>query len=228
LVKGSRIRVLIHHTKNKGDLAVAKAIADLVYKEYSVLTPVVCEHSPFDLVVYKDAKFYRIQAKYNADGVVKNRTSWTDKNGSHEKKYKPDDFDYYALYLPDIDKVVYPSIKFGGCCITTELPLSPTPFYWWEDFIDFTDDAKKRTYKEFGVDLTTRKVNPESRIHTRKVERPSKEELEKMVWAKPTAQIARDFGVSDKAVEKWCKTYGIEKPPRGYWIKLAHSTTESS
>jgi PD-(D/E)XK endonuclease len=60
---------LIHHTKNKGDLAVAKAIADLIYKEYSVLAPVACEHLPFDLVVYKDAKFYRIQAKYSADGM---------------------------------------------------------------------------------------------------------------------------------------------------------------
>ncbi len=71
------------------------------------------------------------------------------------------------------------------------------------------------------VDLTTRKVNPDSRIHTRKVERPFKEELEKLVWEKPTAQIAKEFGVSDKAVEKWCKGYGIAKPPRGYWMKKA-------
>ena len=102
------------------------------------------------------------------------------------------------------------------------LNITP-PFYWWEDFTDFTGQAPKRTYKEFGVDLTTRKVDPDSRIHTRKVERPSKEELEKLVWEKPTLQIAKDFGVSDKAVEKWCKTYGIEKPPRGYWVKKAYA-----
>jgi hypothetical protein len=41
------------------------------------------------------------------------------------------------------------------------------------------------------------------------------------VWEKPTTQIAKDFGVSDKAIEKWCKTYGIEKPARGYWVKKA-------
>jgi hypothetical protein len=23
-------------------------------------------------------------------------------------------------------------------------------------------------------------------------------------------------------VEKWCKGYGIEKPPRGYWVKKAY------
>lgn len=53
----------------------------------------------------------------------------------------------------------------------------------------------------------------------RKAKRPDKEELRKMIWSKPTTQIAKDFGVSDKAIEKWCKSYGISKPPRGYWAK---------
>lgn len=48
----------------------------------------------------------------------------------------------------------------------------------------------------------------------------SKEELEKLVWEKSTSQIARDLGVSDKAVEKRCKKFGISKPPRGYWTKI--------
>ncbi|PLZ06599.1 hypothetical protein [Fischerella thermalis] len=164
---------LLHHTKNKGDIAATKAIADLTLNR------------------------------------VVNRTIWVDKKGIHQKKYQVGDFDYYAVYLPDIDKVVYPSVNFSGCYITTKVPNSATPFYWWEDFIDFTEDAPKRTYKEFGVDLTTRKVNLDSRIHTRKVERPSKAELQELVWEKPTTQIAKDFGVSDKAVEKWCKVYAL-------------------
>ena len=47
--------------------------------------------------------------------------------------------------------------------------------------------------------------------------RPSKEELEKLLWEKPTAQIAKDFGVSDSAVGKWAKFYNLKKPCRGYW-----------
>lgn len=62
-----------------------------------------------------------------------------------------------------------------------------------------------------------------SYLASRRCERPSKEELEKIVWIKPTIQIAKDFGVSDKAVEKWCKTYDINKPPRGYWAKKQYS-----
>lgn len=42
-----------------------------------------------------------------------------------------------------------------------------------------------------------------------------------MVWKMSTVKVAHHYGVSDKAVEKRCKKYGIEKPPRGYWAKQA-------
>ena len=61
----------------------------------------------------------------------------------------------------------------------------------------------------------------EPRLNQRKVERPSKEDLERLLWEKPTAQLAIDFGVSDKAIEKWAKLYGLTKPSRGYWAKLS-------
>jgi hypothetical protein len=48
---------------------------------------------------------------------------------------------------------------------------------------------------------------------------PSAEVLEKLLWEKPTAQIAKDLGVSDKAIEKHGKKLGLKKPPRGYWAK---------
>lgn len=51
----------------------------------------------------------------------------------------------------------------------------------------------------------------------RKVERPTKEELEKMLWELPSTHIAKKYGVSNKAIEKWTKSYGLQKPPRGYW-----------
>ena len=50
----------------------------------------------------------------------------------------------------------------------------------------------------------------------------TKEELSKMVWEKPTSKIAKELGVSDKAIEKRCKKFNIEKPPRGYWRKLSN------
>lgn len=53
----------------------------------------------------------------------------------------------------------------------------------------------------------------------RKSDRPSKEELHRLVWQYPTLKLAEYFGVSDVALAKWCKQYGIDKPPRGYWAK---------
>lgn len=61
--------------------------------------------------------------------------------------------------------------------------------------------------------------NHNPRLKRRKVKRPSKDVLEKLVWLTPTLQLAKTFGVSDKAISKWCIAYGISKPPRGYWSK---------
>jgi hypothetical protein len=57
------------------------------------------------------------------------------------------------------------------------------------------------------------------RPEIRRVKRPTSSVLKKLLWEMPTTQIAKRFGVSDKAVEKWAKFYKIPKPPRGYWAK---------
>ena len=82
---------------------------------------------------------------------------------------------------------------------------------------------KQEEQQRFNVDwassaLTKKEID--FHISKRKVERPSKEELHKLLWEMPTTHIAKKFGVSDKAVEKWAKGYCLEKPPRGYWEKL--------
>jgi hypothetical protein len=55
---------------------------------------------------------------------------------------------------------------------------------------------------------------------TRKYSHPSKEELEALVWSKPTTKVAKELGVSDVAVAKLCKKLNVDKPPRGYWSKV--------
>ena len=45
-------------------------------------------------------------------------------------------------------------------------------------------------------------------------------QLKQLVWTYPTKIVAQMFGVSDKAIEKRCKKFGISKPPRGYWAKV--------
>lgn len=48
-----------------------------------------------------------------------------------------------------------------------------------------------------------------SAFNQRKVERPSKEELEVLIKEKPFTKIAEQYGVSDKAITKWCKYYSL-------------------
>lgn len=53
----------------------------------------------------------------------------------------------------------------------------------------------------------------------RKVERPSKEELTNLIESVPIETIGKQYEVSGNAVRKWCKSYGIQPKPVGYWQK---------
>lgn len=64
--------------------------------------------------------------------------------------------------------------------------------------------------------------------NNRKTKWPTKEYLEKEVWKKPATDIGKDFGVSDKTVEKWCKIYRIEKPSLGYWNRIRSGENHES
>jgi hypothetical protein len=56
------------------------------------------------------------------------------------------------------------------------------------------------------------------RPSTRKVERPSSELLNKLLWSKSMIKIAKDYGVSDRVIAKWAKSYKLETPPRNYFL----------
>lgn len=60
----------------------------------------------------------------------------------------------------------------------------------------------------------------------RMVERPSKEDLELLVLKFPLTKLGEKYGVSDNAVRKWCKSYGITNLPnnkyrqRKFWENI--------
>jgi predicted nucleic acid-binding Zn ribbon protein len=51
----------------------------------------------------------------------------------------------------------------------------------------------------------------------KRVARPTKTDLKKLVGKKPITEIASMYNVSDSAVIKWCKSFGIATKGRGYW-----------
>lgn len=53
-------------------------------------------------------------------------------------------------------------------------------------------------------------------IEMQKVERPSKEQLEKELKELNFVQVGKKYGVSDNAVRKWCKSYGMSTKAKDY------------
>jgi hypothetical protein len=51
------------------------------------------------------------------------------------------------------------------------------------------------------------------------ISKPSKDELQDMLWKMPATRIAKIYNVSDKTVGNWAKSYKIDKPSRGHWVK---------
>jgi hypothetical protein len=113
-----------HHTKNKGDLGVLKAQADLAQKEYCVLNPLT-EHAPFDVVAYKGQAFKRIQVKYRtaSKGVLQIRFKnfWVDRHGLHSVPLDKSQVDLFCVYCPDTDKCYYFDPKAFGKSLTLRI-----------------------------------------------------------------------------------------------------------
>ena len=136
-----------HHTKSKGDLGVAHAIADLTEKGWRVLLPLT-EHEAFDLVAYRAGAFLRVQVRYrtmvNGCVPVTFTTSWADRNGTHTLRMDKAEVDYVCVYCPDTGKCYYVDPEHEGRR-STALRVKPTAnnqrskVRWADDFLELPD-----------------------------------------------------------------------------------------
>lgn len=99
-----------HHTKAKGDLAVAKVVADLTEKGFDILLP-LSEHLPFDLVAHKENNLYKIQVKFSSikNGCITAHlySTWADRNGSHRTYIDKSKVDFFAIYCGENNTCYY-------------------------------------------------------------------------------------------------------------------------
>lgn len=85
-------------TKEKGDLAVAKAVAYFVEKENEVLLP-FGDKRPYDIVVERKSKLIKVQCKYTTHKskygvyIVPLRVMGGNKSKNTAKSYKKGDFE---------------------------------------------------------------------------------------------------------------------------------------
>ena len=119
--------MVAHHTKDKGDLGVAKVHADLVGKRFTVLFPAT-EHAPFDLVAYADGEFHRLQVKYRSARagavIVQFRSMWADRNGTHITPTDKGAIDTVCIYCPETDECYYVQPAAHGASVTLRIAPS--------------------------------------------------------------------------------------------------------
>ena len=115
------------HTKDKGDLGVAKAHADLAAKGFTVLFPATGS-PPFDLVAYADGEFHRLQVKYRSARAgaitVKFAATWADRNGTHISPIDRESIDLVCVYCPETDECYYVRPAAHGCSVTLRIAPS--------------------------------------------------------------------------------------------------------
>ena len=78
-----------------------------------------------------------------------------------------------------------------------------------EDAVEHQLDVEDPINPEEDL-LSCRTVTGERNIYNR-------EKLYKEVWTKPVVEVAIQYGVSDVAIHKICKSLDVPVPPRGYW-----------
>ncbi|MBI3991468.1 MAG: hypothetical protein HY350_04880 [Candidatus Omnitrophica bacterium] len=122
---------------------MAKVISDLATKGYVPCIP-LSEHQPYNLVaVSTKGESVRLQVKYatlqkNGTIEIKFRTSWADKHGTHMGRYKEMDFDFYAVYCPVKEVVLYVPNKIDSPkCIRFDKPGNNQGKYvkWANDYL---------------------------------------------------------------------------------------------
>ena len=101
-----------HQTKTKGDIGVAKVIADLAQHGIDIALP-LSEHQPFDLIAILDNQIVgRVQVKYrtaksNKTVSVRLAACASNSNGFYYKPIDRRSFDFFAIYCPDVNSVAY-------------------------------------------------------------------------------------------------------------------------
>lgn len=118
----------------------------------------------------------------------------------------------------------------NGNCFDNRLEnlriLCPNCHSQTDTFAGKNTKGKRRPIRTNGFS-EARSLNPSRlRVRKTKIDWPTVEDMSRLVWETPSLVLAKNLGVSDKAIEKFCKKHLIPKPPRGHWRKLVCATVD--
>lgn len=139
------------HSKQLGSLGVLRVAAHLMSQGYSIFTE-LGDLSRVDLIALVDQEPVKIQVKTRnlKDGkiVVDSRKS----GPGYLYRYQPGDVDVFAIYVPEVDLVLFLSIDFvlkakGATAIRIVQAKNNQRdgIHWFEDYLDFKRALRDHT-----------------------------------------------------------------------------------
>lgn len=94
-----------------------------------------------------------------------------------------------------------------------ELPSNAELFFNEERAQELIEEKRRKIYRceRCGAEITHKaKLCAEcASLASRKVDRPSRDELKALIREKPFTHIAKEYFVTDNAIRKWCETYNL-------------------
>lgn len=175
--------------------------------------------------------------------MFRNYSTGRGKNGNYAHPYSKDDIDFFYTYYNGISYLI-PVEETGGTMKTLRFSAKENhpSISWAKDYelnhvlankLNYTFDnnhlfenRKQKPEKEHnhcvdcGVVIWDSSIRCCACAHKRqqRAERPTREELKDMIRTKPFVHIAKEYGVSDKAIVKWCISMNL--PSKKSDIKL--------
>ena len=227
------------YTQSKGNIVELKCITKFIEMGYECSIP-YGNGAKYDFIVDVNGELLRIQCKashnptkdgeidYNAFMIqTTSQTTNTKKTTRH--RYNSDMIDYFATVYND--KIYI--IPVDECSTTKTLRLAKprnnsdnynkAEDYEIEKYFNHLfkneNENEKNIVKTFlcvecGLNIVYEKdkrcrqcIDKKNRV----VERPTREELKKLIRTKSFLQIGKQFGVTDKAVRRWCDSYDLPR-----------------
>jgi hypothetical protein len=200
----------------QGDLGEARAQYELCRLGYYVSRPVHV-HLPYDFIAEKDGILYRVQVK--TSGMVQRESTQTYSVGitttggnrliNTRKRFDPDRVELLFIMAADDRCWLIPVSEISS---RTNITVGTERYAKYQ----ISGPVVQRVVLE--KESTTTIPKPDMRLK----EPPfSKDQLQELLYAKTTVDIGAMFGMSDNGVARWAKKWGLNKPPRGYWQKIA-------
>ena len=209
----------------KGQLVELKVQEELTRYGFDVSIPAY-NASKYDLLADTGSELLKIQVKKSigkSDGRFTFQCTTQNVRSSTRAKHKytSDEIDYFAtvwkdrVYLVPVDetskeKTLYEDDSFE---YLAENVLHSYTRLSDEELYNYATTSKHNYCSQCGTEISTTSTMCVSckNIAQRTTERPTRDELKRLVRSQPFLAIGKLFGVTDNAVRKWCDFEGIPR-----------------